>query len=148
MRRAGRFDITIGALAGVVAFYLLSLSSAFWAARLDPSYLSWSVILSVGASVILGIATTRRTTLLAAIATVMIVLVAVGLLLGSAMDDWALPLPFDFGALLQHGGRSPLVIGACVVVGVASLTRAISSLVDNSGSLSRDERREADSSRQ
>lgn len=115
----------IGVLAGLAAFYLLGLASAFWTARLDPSYIYWAMGLSACASIILGIATTQRPALLASTAIAMIVLVAVGLMLSSGMDDWAAPLPFDFEALLRHGGRSPLVVGACVIVGTASLITVI-----------------------
>lgn len=115
----------MGLLVGLVAYYLLSLASAFWTARFDPSYIIWATLLSVLACVVLGFSVAMRLAIPIAASTVMIVLAVAGFLLGSSMYDWAAPLPADFETLLLHGGRSPLVIGAAAFTLSASLTRTV-----------------------
>ena len=116
-------QITLGIPLGVAAYYVLSLASAFWTARLSPPDIVWAVLLGILVAVALGLVVATRVAISAVASVVMLALAVLGFAIGSGMYDWAVPQPADIVTLFFHGGRSPLVLGALAFTGVASFTR-------------------------
>lgn len=118
-------DLGIGLLVSLLAYYLLSLASAFWTSRLEPPFVMWAVVLSALCFGFLGFVSTLRLTIPAVTAIGLILLATTSFILGSSLYDWALPLPFDFRTLLLHGGRNPLVISAAAYLIVSTMTNVL-----------------------
>jgi len=55
----------------------------------------------------------------------MILLIVWGFAGGSAVYFGIAPIPQDFVSLFFHGGRSPLVLGLAISMGVVGLLRAL-----------------------
>jgi len=123
-----RSDFAVGIPIGLVAFYGLSLASAFWVARLAPLDYLWSLLLTAAICCALGIVVGLRAGSSIVASSAMVILVVMGLILGSNANLFAAPLPADFVQLFLHGARSPLVIGATVLIGAAGIVRVLTDM--------------------
>lgn len=119
-------DIAGGAALGLVSIYLLSVSSTVWVTDLIPGASMWAPLLSAGVAVMLGLTVARRASMSIVTACVMGAIVAaclISLAIGVESDLWRPIFPQDVLAVLFHGSRSPIVVSATVLVGVAGLVR-------------------------
>lgn len=118
------FKIGLGVISGALAYYLLSLISALWIGRVNepPPYAALLGICLVGCIALGWLVSWRwESALLASI--VMILLIAVGFVVGSDGYLWVLPLPFDVPSLFLHGARSPITFSVAVLVGTVAIFR-------------------------
>ena len=116
-------DIAVGVPIGLVAFYLLSLTSALWVAQRTPTDYISALVLSAAISCGLGVVVARRASVAVVAAGVMFIVVVIGLILGSDRYLSVMPLPLDIQSLVFHGARVPLVVASTVLVGTAGTIR-------------------------
>ena len=117
-----------GAFLGLLTYYALSLASALWVTQFGPDDYVWACLISVVTAVGLGIAIALRVEMALVIAGVMLILIVVGFIAGSAEDRWAAPLPLDIPSLFLHGARTPLVLLSFALVAASGVTRKLKDL--------------------
>lgn len=116
-----RAYVIIGIPLGVVLFYVLSLSSAFWTAIRFPTDYAWAIVLCVVGYGAPWLVALRRPAIAVCASVTMIVLIVWGVIGGSDVYFGIAPIPQDFLSLFFHGGRSPLVLGLATSMGVVGL---------------------------
>lgn len=119
-------DLGFGFIVGILSFYGLSLSSALWLARPDPNDTLWAILISSGVAILLGSLIAWRPRISITLSSVMILLILVGIMVGSDTYDWVAPLPGDLTSLFLHGARSPFVIIPATMIGASGIARFIS----------------------
>ena len=118
-------DIGIGIPLGLIAFWGLSLASAFWVGPSSSLDYLWSALLSAAVCCVLGAVVSTRAMGAIVAAGVMLILVVIGLVAGSDSYLVIRPLPFDIRSLVFHGSRTPVVIGPLLLVATAGMVRSV-----------------------
>lgn len=116
MRAFSWGDFGWGLLIGIGGFYGLSLGSGLWVDTVADTRANfvWAMLISVAACCILGVVVAVRSSMGLGAGVSILLIGAIGLVVGSSDYIWILPIPYDFQALFFHGGRSPLVFGGAL----------------------------------
>ena len=130
-----KWSALLGVPVGVVAFYCLSLASAFWwssPTNMVISEYAVALTLSIAVYVAMVPLAVRRPDLSLLASGTMLLIALGGAIAAPTIPMWVFPLPADFPQLWFHGSSSPLLLCFAFCIGIASalLWRGRSAHVD------------------